>query len=90
LIVEAASLVTSSCSAKFRSMRNCGMGGSDIDLGFLRSLCGPKAVDHQATSLHQDTPQNLSPPRIFLHRLAMGGNFQIEGPLELRPATAAG
>src|SRR5678816_3691345 len=51
------------------------MVGSDIDLGFLRSLCGRKTADHHATNLHQGTAQNLSPPRIFWHLLTMGGNF---------------
>jgi len=42
------------------------MDGSDIDLGFLRSPCGRKAVDPHAANLHQGTAQNLSQATDFL------------------------
>lgn len=42
------------------------MDASDIDLGFARSLCGRKAVDHHATNLHQGIARNLSPATDFL------------------------
>ena len=66
------------------------MDGSDIDLGFLRSLCGRKAADHHATSLHQGTAQNLSQATDVLASVDHGNDLLIEGPPELRTATAAG
>ena len=64
------------------------MDALDIDLGFARSLCGRKAVDHHATNLHQGTAQNPSPATDFLASVDHGRelNRRTAG---LRPATAA-
>src|SRR5215208_3860816 len=55
------------------------MDGSHIDLGFARSLCGRKAVDHHATNLHQGTAQKLSPATDFLASVDHGRDRRTAG-----------